>query len=179
MEGSYQKLGFCERCAPVEQKKVKKRILISTIAGVVLVALVVWAFYYARDTHFVSEQTGYKGDIFIPTFFGHLAFNAKTFYRVMEYPIWIKSLILLFCFCIPSSAFVKLEYQTHRHKAEQDLYKVGTYVANMTATSNNQRMDDAGMFIMSLIVSALSGPFFAVYRVYKLRVLQKYLGKTA
>lgn len=168
LEGEFQKLKYCQKCLPNELKKLRKRVIISSIAGIFIAAFVIWGYNYSLNHHFVSTETGYKGDIFVPTFWGYLAFNAKTFTKIMNYSLGMKLFLVGFCFCIPFSSFVKLEYKTHRHTAEQQLYKIGSLEGSLAASSNNQRMDDAGMFIMSLLISAVSGPFFFVYRFYKL-----------
>lgn len=178
LEGEFQKLKYCPRCLPDEWKKLKRRVIVSSIAGIFIAALIIWGYYYARNHHFVSTETGYKGDIFVPTFWGYLAFNAKTFTRVMNYSAGLKAFLVFFFFCTPFSSFVKIEYQTYRHKAEQELYRIGSFEGKLAASSNNQRMDDAGMFLMALFISAVSGPFFFVYRFYKLFQIAKFM-KTA
>lgn len=93
----------------------------------------------------------------------------------MNYSAGLKAFLVFFFFCTPFSSFVKIEYQTYRHKAEQELYRIGSFEGKLAASSNNQRMDDAGMFLMALFISAVSGPFFFVYRFYKLFQISKFM----
>lgn len=168
LSGANIRIGYCDECAEKEYGKLKKRILISTVIGIMLAALVFCIYYYICSTYFISDEYGYKGDIFIPVPFGHLVFNAKSFNRIMNYTVPVQILLLFFCFCMPFSSLIQLEYKTHRHQAELDLYKVDHLIGSMAARTNSQRMDDAGMFIISLLLSAVSGPYFFVYRLYML-----------
>lgn len=179
LSGENLRIGYCDECADREIDKLKKRVLISGIAGVVLVVLVFAAIYYARTNYYISEEYGYKGDVFVPVIFGKLAFNLKSFNRITNLSTSGRILLGLFCFCVPFSSYVQLEYKTYRHKAESNLYKMDAFTANLAAGSNSQRMDDAGFFIMSLVVSAVSGPYFLVYRVYQLLKLTNYKKKAA
>lgn len=83
-------------------------------------------------------------------------------------------LIAAFCFCAPFSSFVKIEFKTFRDQAERNLYKTDAISGSMAASSNQQRTDEAGIFIMSVMISAVSGPYFFVYRLYKLCQLINY-----
>lgn len=179
LSGENLRIGYCDECAGREIVKLKKRVLISGIAGVVLVVLVFAALHYARTNYYISEEYGYKGDVFVPVIFGNLAFNLKSFNRITNLSTSGQILLGLFCFCVPFSSFVPLEYQTYRHKAEDKLYQMDVFTINVAATSNNQRLDDVGFFIMSLMISAVSGPYFLVYRVYQLLKLTNYKKKAA
>lgn len=174
LSGGNVRIGYCDECAEKEYGKLKKRVLISTVIGIVLVVLVFCAYRYAGSTYFISDDYGYKGDIFIPVPFGHLVFNAKSFNRIMNYSVPVRILFLFFCFCIPFSSLIQLEYKTHRHQAELDLYKADHLSGSIAAGTNSQRMDDAGLFIMSLLFSAVSGPYFFIYRFYMLIRLTDY-----
>lgn len=178
LTGKFRTLGVCERCLPSELDKIRKRLVISAAAGLFLALLLAGVYVYALKTHYVSDMRGYEGDIFVPVFSFHLAFNPRTFERMMNYSVGLKAFWEFFVFCIPFSSFVKLEIKTKRHEMEQKLYEIGDLGAKLAASSNNQRMDDAGMFLMSLMVSAVSGPFFLVYRLYKLAQFSSYVKKT-
>ena len=173
--GEFIRLGYCETCIADEFTRLKKRIIRSALIGACLTAFLIAAYHYMQMNYFRSEMRGYEGDIFIPVFQGFLALNANSFNRIMNCSILMKVWIVVFCFSLPFSSFVKIEYKTYRHKAEQELYQVGTYVGNMSASSNHQRMDDAGLFIVSLLVSAVSGPFFLIYRLYKMLQIGRYI----
>lgn len=134
-------------------------------------------FYSDDYIGFIDNNPKLWGDCFLgkKVIQGFLALNANSFNRIMNCSILMKVWIVVFCFSLPFSSFVKIEYKTYRHKAEQELYQVGTYVGNMSASSNHQRMDDAGLFIVSLLVSAVSGPFFLIYRLYKMVQIGRYI----
>ena len=172
-----QKLGFCQKCLPESYQKLKRRILLSAVSGILLAAALVGIYFYVRETAYVSDVYGYEGDIFVPVFWGHLAFNARAFHRIMNYPAGINALILLFFFCIPFSSYVKIEYKTHRHSAEQELYQIGGFSGRMAAETNQQRMDDVGLFIASVLISSISGPFFLLYRFFRLKQFSDHLSQ--
>lgn len=166
--------GFCDKCGVKEMEKLRKRMLVSSIVGVILVGAVAAAFLYARATYFILDQYGYKGDIFIPTSFGHFTFNARIFSKIMNLSVPARILTAAFCFCVPFSSFVKIEFKTYRDQAERNLYKADAIAGNMAASCNQQRTDEVGIFIMSAMISAVSGPYFFLYRLYKLCQLSKY-----
>ena len=87
-----------------------------------------------------------------------------------------RTIFLLLCFFLPSSSFITLQYNTYRHQAETNIFKSGLVFRDV-GTSVNQRMDDIGLFVISVLLSVISGPFFFVYRFVRMRKLKMYFGK--
>lgn len=178
LEGDNVRIGLCDTCAANQIPKLKKRIKTSFFVSFVLLALVFLVRQYVRSAAYVSDTEGYVGDIFIPIFSGNLAMNARMF-QSLFYPSRTAWLIFLaICFFAPFSSFVQVDYNTYRRKAETNLFTSGVFNDVATGMSST-RSDDAGLFIVSVIVSALSGPFFFVYRFYKLKTLSDHLKQHA
>ena len=66
-------------------------------------------------------------------------------------------------------------YKTYRHDAERQLSGGDPLVYSQVIRSNNQRMDDVGIFIIQTLIALVSGPFFLIYRLYQWRRLSGYL----
>jgi len=178
LDGDNTKIGYCNECAAKEVQKLKKRIKTSFCVSILLMVLVTLLCHYVRSAAFVSDTEGYVGDMFIPVFSLNLAMNARTFQNLF-YPsrtAWF--IFLAVCFFAPFSSFVQVDYNTYRRKAETNLFTRGVF--NDVATGmGSTRSDDAGLFIVSVLISALSGPYFFVYRLYKLKTLSAYLREHA
>ena len=56
----------------------------------------------------------------------------------------------------------------HIYQAELDMLKMEPFTAKYAASANHQRQDDVGIFLVSCILSAVSGPFLFVYRICRL-----------
>ena len=171
--GESIKAGFCDACVLKEISELKKRIIQSSIIGIALMLIAVGIRNYCCSVGYVGRHE----EIIIPILGLNLMFKESSF-RKLFYPSTIRAMvILLICFLAPFGSWVQIEYNTYRHKAEQDLYKVDPFAGRMAVDSNNQRNDDVGLFIFSVIFSALSGPYFFVYRLFKLKQLENYLSK--
>lgn len=168
-------IGLCRECAVKEIAKLKKRMVRSLAVSVLLVILIFVIQGYVHAAYYMGDH----GEVLVPAFFGTMMFNLKSFNRVF-YPTMASGILFVaFCFFAPFTSFVNIEYTTYRHKAEQQLYKTDPFGGMAAAGANKQRTDDAGLFIASLLVSVISGPFFFVQRVYKLWKLSNYVGKTS
>lgn len=164
-------IGLCGECATREIAKLKKRMKVSLAVSVVLLLIVFAVRFYVCTHYFIGDY----GEVIVPAFFGTMMFNVKSFQRIF-YPTFLSgTLFLAFCFFAPFSSFVNIEYNTYRHKAEQQLYKTDPFGGMTVASANKQRTDDAGLFIVSVMLSVISGPYFFVRRVYKLRQLSNYV----
>ena len=165
--------GFCPECAKKEVQKLKRRMIVSSIVGTALIVIVFIAIRQARTTAFVPESNRYDGSMFIPTFFGHLAFNARVFDSITNLSLQNSILLGIFCFIIPFGSYVRLEFNSYREKAEIDLYRLEPLSGGQSAGSTGPRLDGVGLFVITIILSILSGPFFFVYRLFKLRQLSR------
>lgn len=166
-------IGLCRECTGKEIAKLKKRMVRSLAVSVLLVILIFVIQGYVHAAYYMGDH----GEVLVPTLFGTMMFNFKSFNRVF-YPTMASGILFVaFCFFAPFSSFVHIEYNTFRHKAEQQLYKTDPFGGQMVAGAGNQRTDDAGLFIASCLLSVVSGPFFFVQRVYKLKKLSDYVGK--
>lgn len=168
-------LGFCKECAAKEIPKLKKRILISSIIGVILVILAFSAIYYARSNFIISDRRGSEGDVFIPTFLGYLGLNIRAFNAMTNLSVAKRIFLGLVCFLAPFGSYIQLEIHSFRRKTETELYSSEPISGNIAAKAGVEKIDDISLFIVSLILSALSGPFFFLYRPYKLVQLSNYL----
>lgn len=70
-------------------------------------------------------------------------------------------MFLTICFFAPFSSFIRIDYPTFRHQAELDMLKMEPFTAKYAASSNHQRQDDVGIFLVSCILSAVSGRSFS------------------
>ncbi len=168
-------IGFCKECVPKEITKLKKRIKISTIIGVILIIIVFVAIYYAKSTAFVSNVNGYKGDIFIPIFFGYVALNERAFNTITNLSLSMHILLATVCFLVPFASYINLGINTYRHEAETNLYDLEPITGSVLAGYGNHKVDEIGFFVISIILSIVSGPFFFIYKLYKLRQLSNYI----
>lgn len=171
-------IGLCTECAAKEIKKLKNRIWLSTIFGAIFAIIFLTAVRYARTTYFVSDMAGYEGDVFLPFFYGHFAFNARAFDKILNLSIPAQLLIAAICFFIPFSSYVSFGANTYRHKAELDIYKLEPISGNYISGFGSHRMEDVGLFMVSILLSIVSGPFFYIYKLYKLRQLSHYVKGT-
>ena len=158
-------IGVCGRCAEKELQEIPKRIRKSLIGGVIMVAVVLLIGMYVRANAFESPLPEYQDAVLIPILGGNMAISDRAFEN-----------ILLLCFFLPSSSFITLQYNTYRHQAETNIFKSGLVFRDV-GTSVNQRMDDIGLFVISVLLSVISGPFFFVYRFVRMRKLKMYFGK--
>lgn len=164
-------IGLCRECAVKEIAKLKKRMVRSLAVSVLFVVLIFVIQGYVHATYYMGDH----GEVLVPTLFGTMMFNLKSFNRVF-YPSMASGILFVaFCFFAPFSSFVNIEYTTYRHKAEQQLYKTDPFGGMAAAGANKQRTDDAGLFIASLLVSVISGPFFFARRLYNLKRLSDYV----
>ena len=104
----------------------------------------------------------------VPLFFGNILVNDQFFFD-MFYPSRTGGILFLtICFFAPFSSFIRIDYPTFRHQAELDMLKMEPFTAKYAASANHQRQYDVGIFLVSCILSAVSGPFLFVYRIYRL-----------
>lgn len=104
----------------------------------------------------------------VPLFFYNVLMNDQFFFD-MFYPSRTGGILFLtICFFAPFSSFIRIDYPTFRHQAELDMLKMEPFTAKYAASANHQRQDDVGIFLVSCILSAVSGPFLFVYRIYRL-----------
>ena len=136
------RLGVCRNCAGKEVKKLRKRLIVSFLVGAALVGSVL-AFRNHICSVYYFQKPG--GDVVIPLFFGNVLMNDQFFFD-MFYPSRTGGILFLaICFFAPFSSFIRIDYPTFRHQAELDM-----------------------IFLVSCILSAVSGPFLFVYRIYRL-----------
>ena len=159
------RLGVCRNCAGKEVKKLRKRLIVSFLVGDALVGSVL-AFRNHICSVYYFQKPG--GDVVVPLFFGNVLVNDQFFFD-MFYPSRTGGILFLaICFFAPFSSFIRIDYPTFRHQAELDMLKMEPFTAKYAASSNHQRQDDVGIFLVSCILSAVSGPFLFVYRIYRL-----------
>ena len=169
-------IGVCGRCAEKELQEIPKRIRKSLIGGVIMVAVVLLIGMYVRANAFESPLPEYQDAVLIPILGGNMAISDRAFENIF-YPSELgRTIFLLLCFFLPSSSFITLQYNTYRHQAETNIFKSGLVFRDV-GTSVNQRMDDIGLFVISVLLSVISGPFFFVYRFVQMRKLKMYFGK--
>jgi len=171
LEGENLRIGLCDRCAEAEFKELKKRILKSLAGGAALVILVLAARRYACS----SWYTGEYGEVVIPLWAWAIKLGPEKFESIMYPSLLYGGFVLLYAFCLPFSSYVEFGYKTYRHEAEQRLSGGDPLVYSQVIRSNNQRMDDVGIFIIQTLIALVSGPFFLIYRLYQWRRLSGYL----
>ena len=170
-----KQIGFCRECAEKEVLKIKKRMTVSTAAGVVLVITVFLMLNYAHAMAFIPDDSRYAGSVFIPTFFGYLTFNMRAFEAMTRLSPFRNIFLGLICFFLPFASYVKLDFNSIRDKAEMDLYRLEPLSGGQSASAGGPRLDGVGMFVISVLLSIVSGPFFFAYKMFKFRQLSDYL----
>lgn len=169
-------IGVCRRCAEKELQAIPKRIRKSLVGGVIMVAVVLLIGMYVRANAFESPFPEYQDAVLIPVLGGNMAISDRAFENIFYPTEPGRTIFLLLCFFLPSSSFITLQYNTYRHQAETNIFKSGLVFRDV-GTSVNQRMDDIGLFVISVLLSVISGPFFFIYRFVRLRKLKMYFGK--
>lgn len=173
LSGENLRLGFCDGCAEREVKKLQKRIRNASIGSVAILAVLLLLRHYACTASYIGEY----GELIVPIWAFALRLKPESFYGIM-YPSSISGfLIPILIVFAPFSSLVQIDYKTHRHSAEQQLSGGDPLVYRYAIQSNQQRTDDVGLFIFSVCLAVVSGPFFFVYRLYKWRQLSGYLKK--
>ncbi|MBQ6835204.1 MAG: hypothetical protein IJO55_12430 [Lachnospiraceae bacterium] len=166
------KIGVCDKCAEKELKAIPKRIVKSFVISILLVTAVLLLCQYCRTHAYVSADPKEQDNIFLPYLFGTMRFRKAAFMN-MIYPTKLGGAIfLLICFFAPFSSFIQIPYNTYRHTAEAKLFSGGLIFRDLTGT-NATKMDDAGIFIVNVLLSLLSGPFMFVYRFWRWRKLKR------
>jgi len=168
------KIGVCDKCAEKELQAIPKRIKKSFVISILLVAAVLLLCQYCRTNAFMAADPKEQDNIFLPILFGTVKFRKAAFLS-MIYPSKIGGTVfLLICFFAPFSSFIQIQYNTYRHTAEAKLFSGGLIFRDLTGT-NATKMDDAGIFIVNVLLSLLSGPFMFVYRFWRWRQLKQYM----
>lgn len=173
MSADYAKIGVCDKCAEKELQAIPKRIVKSFVISILLVTAVLLLCQYCRTNAYISQDPKEQDNIFLPFLFGTMRFRKAAFMN-MIYPTKVGGTIfLLICFFAPFSSYIQIQYNTYRHNAEKNLFSTGHIFHDLTGT-NGIKMDDAGIFIVSVLLSLLSGPFMFFYRFWRWRKLKRY-----
>lgn len=170
LSDTQKQMGICLDCAKEQITKIKKRIIISALAGMALNLVVFAAIHYAGVTGFPVN-----GDIHVPFFFGYLAYNAHAFNALINPAPIYRALLAALCFFAPFSGRVNFQYVSFRGQAEINLYKTEPLTGRMTAAYGAHRMDSAGIFIAEILVSIIAGPLFFIYRPLRIMQLSNYV----
>lgn len=127
--GENVKLGFCDSCAPKEAAKLKKRLIRSALAGIALILIVTGIRSYCCSVYYMGQH----GEVLVPVLGMTLMFKESSFHNLF-YPSTVRAAVIMaICFLAPFGSWVQIEYNTYRHKAEQDLYKVDPFTGRMAA----------------------------------------------
>ena len=166
-------IGICDKCAEKELALLKKRLAYSFAASVALIALVILSSNYMRANVQYTTKDGWDTAV-IPFLVWDVNLNANSV-RQMLNPSQLSQIITYaICFFFPFTSYVKIELKTYRHQAEVNLWKRGATRDIVNAT-NTTRTEDAGLFIAEVILSAISGPYLFVRRIYRFLQLSKYV----
>ena len=165
-------IGVCGDCAGKEVKKIKRRIIISSIIGIIFIVAVFSALHHARvNTIFSSD-----GNIaYVPVLKTYWAFNFPVYESITNLSLQKIFIIALKCFFLPFGSFVKIDFFSPRHEAEKNIQNYEAQTAKSMSTQGYNKLDDIGLFLFSLFLLLISGPFFFVYRLYKLRQISAYI----
>ncbi len=167
-------LGLCDSCMEKEIVRLKRRIITSFVVSAVLITLVLLIHSYVNSVYYYEDTT--QTNVVIPLFQGSMMLRAVPFHEIFQPSPAGGFLFLVICFFLPFSAFVQFEYKTQRYKAEQKVYEMqDPLVVRMVASSQGHRMDDVGLFIAAAVLSVFSGPYYFLYRFYRLRQLKDYI----
>ena len=171
-----RRIGVCVDCAEKEAKKIKRRIIISSIAGLIFIVLAFSAIYYMRTNAYTSVD---GSAVYIPIFMYGLTFNVQSFIALVTFSLPELIITVLILFLLPFGSFVKWDFFSPRHEAENNIQNFEPQTAKSISEQGSNKLDDVGMFIFSFFILIISGPFFFVYRLYKLRQVSNYVKKLA
>ena len=149
LEGENLKFGFCDRCVEAEFKKLKKQVWKSLAGGAALVILVLAARHYACSNWYAGEY----GEVMIPLWAWVIRLKPEKFKLLLHPSLLRGGFLLLYVFCLPFSSYVEFGYKTYRHDAERQLSGGDPLVYSQVIRSNNQRMDDVGIFIIQTLIA--------------------------
>ena len=159
-------IGVCDNCAETEVRKIKRRMVISSIVGIVFIILVFSAIHYARENAYIDVK---NGAAYVPVSnMLKLAFNLPFFEGVTNLSLPKIFVTALICFFMPFGSFVKIDFFSPRHEAEKNIQIFDAQAAKSMSTQSYGKLDDVGMFLFSFFLLFISGPFFFIYRIYKI-----------
>ena len=173
LQGANIRIGICDKCAEKELAQIKKRLVISFALGFGLIAAVILFGNYVQSNVAYIKDDGLEIAM-IPLFVWDVRLNAMSVRQMLNPSAIGKFLLFAVCFFFPFTSYIKIELKTYRHQAEASLWKRGATRDIVNAT-NTTRSEDAGLFIAEVILSAISGPYFFVRRLYRFWQLSKYL----
>lgn len=177
---TYERVDLCVNCAKKEIHTLAHRIKRSCIFGLIFVMVVFLSIFYARTTYFVSDLSKYKEAVFVPLFSDfYFTFNQKTFYSMLNMSTNKQVLLYALCFLIPFGKYFNLRNNTFRFAQEAKASQLDNRTSSIIVGSSHLLLEDIGLFIVSVLISALSGPFFFVYRPYKMWRLSTYVQNNA
>ena len=167
-----KRIGLCDNCAEKEKLKLKKRMIISSIFGIILVVIIALIPYYIYKANAVEgEATAY-------TYYGLFAYERNAIraaFNNLSPSGFIK--LGLIVFLLPFASYVSIDLTSSRHQATLDLHSTNQYYhyGRGGAGGSSQGMEKAVSVLISIIISAVSGPFFFVYRLFKYRQISDHL----
>jgi len=159
-------IGVCRDCAEKEAENIRKRIMISGVIGIILIVMMFFISNYAASNAYENIEQWDKriyihiaGGLYIP-------FHETTYAAIAFPSIYRQVITILVCFFAPFSSFV--EFPSKR-------LAPGGVTYFYFGVALKRGAGDIIDTIISLMLMLVSGPFFFVYRLYKLRQINKYI----
>lgn len=142
-------VGFCDTCAGIEIKRIKKRFRSSAIGGAIffLVIFAAITFVKVNYANYANNDVDYV--VFSATFFGSVNGLLR---GIAGISLTAQLVIYLVCFVIPFGKYIKLDMD-------------GPGVVGLS------------VILIELLISAASGPFIILYDTYKLIRLSGFSGE--
>ncbi len=165
-------IGVCNSCAEKEIIKLKKRIQISWIISILLVVSQIWLRMYVRANYVQVDDSVVQ----IPTLIGPMLMNSTAFHG-MFFPSMVgEVLFFVLCFFLPFSQLTFLSFSTTKDQAVRKVFKLDP-LTTYHAKNAQYNMDDAGMFVVALLLAVVAGPYWFVYRMRRVKKLEEHMDR--
>ena len=184
-------MGYCKSCAAKEIKLIQKSIGLRFLCCMLLIALVFFVSYYVRNSAvegelvfsdvyarvIVEERASVNMLIPLPFSGAVLAINRHAF-RAMFEPA--PQTELLRAVLIASGSFggrFKLKSDKYRSRIAEAQVQAATVERSFTMGSPHSQ-ESTGLLLIEIFLTVISGPFFFVYRPYRIIKLRAYIKET-
>jgi len=168
--------GICPDCAEKVISGIWQSIKIRTVIGILFVTAVFILIHYMRINSF-EYGTAPLNVMRVPVFWGYLTYNVRTFNWIVNSSPVEQIHLALLCFLIPFAKRVRFGVGAFYTFSTKHMEK--THASDhpyfISATTARGGADRAGLLICELFLSAVSGPFFFIHRIYMINRLSAYV----
>lgn len=168
---SNQAIGVCDTCAEKECRELKKRMKKSCVLGILLLLFQICLRSYVRR-HYVDVD---GLTVAIQTLMGPVRLSSRAFYEMFFPSQYGEILFLAFCFFLPFSQLTYISLSPVKDRAIRKLQSQDALVAHRINRTSAYNYDDLGIFVLAVLLAVVAGPFWFVYRVLRIRRLERHL----